>query len=354
MAFARPTLAGIIDRVLADIGSRVVGVDGAVLRRSLLGIIGTAEAGAAHQLYGYIDWVARQAIPDTAEAEWLERWAAIWAITRKVATFAAGSLTFTGVSGSLIADGTLVQRQDGMQYATQGAATLAAGVAVVAVRAVTAGEGGNTSAGIKLALLSPIAGVQSAVTVAAGGIAGGDDVESDPRLLARLLLRIQNPPQGGAAADYVQWALLVPDVTRVWVYPKEMGAGTVTVRFVTDDDPAGVIPQAGKVVEVQAKIDTLRPVTAEVFVVAPIAAPLPLTIKLAPNSAAVQAAVQAELLDLLRRDAQPGQTILLSRIREAVSIATGETNNQVVTPTADVTCAPGYMATLGAITWQTL
>lgn len=354
MAFARPTLTELIDRVLADIGSRVVGGDGSVLRRSLLGIIGTAEAGAAHQLYGYIDWVARQAIPDTAEGEWLERWAAIWGVVRKPATFAAGGLTFTGTDGSVIADGTIVQRQDGVQYATQGAATLAAGSALVAVRAVTAGEGGNTAAGLKLSLLSPIAGVQSAAAVAAGGIAAGDEVETDPRLLARLLLRIQTPPQGGALADYVQWALLVPGVTRVWVAPKEMGAGTVTVRFVTDDDPAGVIPLPATVAAVQAKIDALRPVTAEVFVVAPVAAPLALTIKLTPNTAAVQAAVQAELLDLLRRDAQPGQPILLSRIREAVSIATGETNNQVVAPTADVTCAVGYMATLGAITWQTL
>lgn len=352
MPFARPTLTEIIDRIIADISSRVVGVDGAVLRRSLLGIIGRAEAGAAHQLYGYIDWVARQAIPDTAEAEYLERWASIWNITRKAATFASGSVTFTGSNGTIIPDGTVVQRQDGVQFATQGDGTIASGTATVPVLAVTAGELGNTAVALALILLSPIAGVQSSAVVAAGGITAGDDVESDARLLERLLLRIQTPPQGGSAADYLQWALEVPGVTRAWVYPLQMGLSTVTVLFVTDDDPDGIIPDAGKVAEVQAHIEVERPVTAEVFVAAPIADALTMTIKISPNTAAVRAAVTAELEDLISRDAEPGQPLLLSRLREAVSIATGELNNQIVTPTANVTHATGHMAVLGTITFN--
>lgn len=352
MPFARPSLTEIIDRVIADISSRIVGVDSAVLRRSLLGILGRASAGSAHLLYGYIDWVARQAIPDTAEAEYLERWARIWGITRNAATFATGSVTFTGTNGTLIPDGTVVQRQDGVQYITQGDATIASGTATASVLAAEAGASGDLPAGTSVFLLSPIAGVQSTATVAAGGISGGTDVESDQRLLARLLQRIQNPPQGGSEADYVQWALEVPGVTRVWVSPLEMGAGTVTVRFVTDDDPDGIIPDAPKVAEVQAHINEKRPVTATPYVVAPVGDPLNMTIKLLPNTTAVQAAVQAELEDLITRDAAPGQPILISRLREAVSIAAGEENNQIVTPTADVTHATGHMAVLGTITWQ--
>ena len=351
MPFARPTLTELIDRVIADIGSRVVGVDGAVLRRSLLGIIGRAEAGAAHQLYGYIDWVARQAIPDTAEAEYLERWASIWGINRLPADFASGTVTFTGSNGSIIPSGTIVQRQDGQQYTTQADATIASGTATAAVLANTAGSAGNTAAAVAMILLSPIAGVQSQIAVAAGGITGGDDVETDEKLLARLLQRIQSPPQGGAVADYVAWALGVPGVTRVWVSPLEMGLGTVTVRFVRDNDTP-IIPDAGEVAGVQAYIDERRPVTAEVFVVAPTAVPLDMSIKLAPNTSTVQAAVLAELQDLITRDAAPGQPILISRLREAVSIAAGESNNQIVTPTADVTHAAGSMAVLGSITFS--
>jgi uncharacterized phage protein gp47/JayE len=352
MPFARPSLTEIIDRVIADISSRITGIDSAVLRRSLLGILGRAEAGAVHLLYGYIDWVARQVIIDTAEAEYLERWARIWGITRNPATFASGSVTFTGTNGTIIPDGTIVQRQDGVQYATQGDVTISGGTATVAVLAVEAGDERDMSAGAAVFLLQPIAGVQSTAAVAAGGIADGTDVESDQRLLARLLQRIQNPPQGGAESDYILWALEVPGVTRVWVSPMELGAGTVTVRFVTDDDPDGIIPDAPKVAEVQEHIDEKRPVTAEVFVVAPVAVPLNMTIKISPNTPAVQAAVQAELEDLITRDAVPGGPILISRLREAVSIAAGEENNQIVTPTADVTHGTGDMAVLGTITWQ--
>lgn len=355
MPFARPTLTEIIDRVIADISSRIVGVESAVLRRSLLGILGRAEAGAVHLLYGYIDWVSSQVLPDTADYDYLVRWCRIWGVLPNAATFSTGQVTFTGTNGTTIPDGTIVQRQDGVQYATQGDVTITGGTATATVLAVVAGADGDMAAGAAVFLLQPIAGVQATATVAAGGIVDGEDADSEAnkeRLLNRLLKRIQNPPQGGSATDYEQWALAVPGVTRAWVYPLEMGAGTVTVRFVRDDDAGGIIPDAGEVNEVQEYIDLLRPVTAEVFVVAPVAVPLNMTIKLQPNNAQVQAAVAAELQDLITRDAVPGGTILISRLREAVSIAAGEENNQIVTPTADVTHTTGQMAVLGTITWQ--
>ncbi|MHC8326141.1 baseplate J/gp47 family protein [Pseudomonas sp. LB1P83] len=154
-----------------------------------------------------------------------------------------------------------------------------------------------------------------------------------------------------AASDYEQWALEVAGVTRVWVYPLQMGAGTVTVLFVCDED-VSIIPSPAKVAEVQAYIEARAPVTAEVFVAAPVADPLVMTIKIAPNTTAVQNAVLAELADLIDRDSAPGGTILISRLREAVSLATGEDNNQIVTPTADVTHAAGHMATLGTVTFS--
>jgi uncharacterized phage protein gp47/JayE len=57
-------------------------------------------------------------------------------------------------------------------------------------------------------------------------------------------------------------------------------------------------------------------------------------------------------VDLIDRDSAPGGTILISRLREAVSLAAGEDNNQIVTPTVDVTCAAGHMAILGTITFS--
>lgn len=353
MPFTRPTLTELIDRVTADIGSRMVGVDSAVLRRSLLGIIGRSEAGAVHMLYGYLDWIARQVMPDTAEAEYLERWAAIWKVSRKQASFASGPVTFTAVVGSVIPAGTIVQRQDGQQYEILTEAAFVTSSIQVDARAIEPGAEGNLAAGTALFLLTPVAGVQSSAAVAAGGISGGADVEADQQLLARLLSRIQQPPQGGAENDYKTWALEVGGVTRAWVFPLQMGPGTVTVLFVCDDSES-IIPDGAKVAEVQDHIDMVRPVTAEVFVAAPVASPLDMTIKLKPNTPAVRSAVLAELDDLLIRDAEPGATILISRLREAVSLAAGEADNQITVPAADVIQAPGNMAVLGTVTFLTL
>lgn len=352
MPFARPTLTELIDRVITDISSRVTGVDSAVLRRSLLGIVGQSEAGAVHMLYGYLDWIAKQSIIDTSEKEYLERWAAIWKVIRKTAGFAGGQVAFSGNAGSTILDGTIVQRQDGVQYKVIGDAVFGGAPLIVPVLAIEAGEAGNFGSGFPIFLLSPIAGVQSTGTTTTK-LEGGVDVESDERLLARLLARIQQPPHGGAKSDYELWALEVAGVTRVWVYPLQMGGGTVTVLFVCDED-VSIIPSPAKVAEVQAYINARRPVTAEVFVAAPVADSLDMNIKLSPNTTAVQNAVRAELADLIDRDSAPGGPILISRLREAVSLAAGESNNQIVSPTADVAHATGHMATLGTLTFSSL
>lgn len=352
MPFDRPDLPALLERVLADIEGRLPEADSR-LRRSALGVLARAHAGAVHGLYGHLDWTADQVLPDTAEAEWLERHASIWGLTRKPAVAAGGDVTFTGEDGAVIPTGTLLRRGDGAEYTTDAEATIAGGTATAAATAKTPGAAGNADAGTKLSLPSPIAGVQSGATVAAGGLTGGTDAEGDASLLSRLLQRIQEPPHGGAAHDYVAWALQVPEVTRAWCYPGELGIGTVTVRFMTDDATADGIPTPEKVAEVQAYIDQLRPVTAELFVVAPVAVPLTVTIAgLSPNTADVRAAVEAELADLVRRAAEPGGTILVSHIREAISIAAGEHDHRLVGPTEDVTHATGEIATWGGVTWQ--
>jgi uncharacterized phage protein gp47/JayE len=352
MPFARPSLTELVDRVSTDIASRLVVVEGAVLRRSLIGILGRTEAGAVHLLYGYLDWISKQCIPDTAESEYLERWAAIWGIKRKPATFAVGQVGAVASQPATLFAGTIWQRSDGFQYETVANQDIPAGTTPIDLLALVAGTASNTPAGVGLTLLSPVAGVQSSGLTLGEGIRSGTDQESDEELLARLLQRIQQPPQGGAESDYILWALEVPGVTRVWVYPNGMGAGTVVVLFVTDNDPAGPIPDAATVAEVQAHIDSVKPVTAEVFVAAPIAQPINFSIKLSPNNATVRANVTAELEDLLYREAEPNGTLLISHIREAVSIAAGEVNNEVTVPAADVVTTGGHMAIMGTITFS--
>lgn len=353
MPLARPTLKALIDRAIADINARLPDAD-ARLPFSNLNVLAHVQGAGVHGLYGYLDWIAKQVFPDTAEAEALERWASIWGITRKAAGPATGSVTLTGVSGKSVPTGTLLQRADGQQYHTTADATLAEGTVDAPVVAVVAGKAGSCAAGIGLTLVSPVAGINSSGVVATGGLTGGAEAETDEALRERLLSRIRQPPHGGAANDYITWATEVPGVTRAWVYPGELGSGTVTVRFVRDNDgsAAAIIPDPTEVAAVRDYIDARRPVTAQVAVVAPVAVPLDFQIQgLTPNTAAVQAAVRAELQDLLIREATPGGTILLSHIRAAISAAVGETDYVLVSPAANVTNTTGRMSTMGVITW---
>lgn len=348
MPYSRPSLAEIINRARSDVISRLAQDE--VLRRSDAEVFARVVAGVTHGLYGFLEWISRQFIYDTAEAEILDRWASIWlTVPRKPAASATGTATFTGSIGAVIPSGALLQALDGVQYQTTAGTTLTGPTAVLGIEAVVASAAGNRAAGQTLSLATPIAGIQPAALAAA--LSGGADGEDDEALRARLIARIQTPPHGGSRSDYVAWALEVPGVTRAWCYPLELGPGTVTVRFMRDDDAGSAIPDAGEVAAVLAHIDPLHPVTASLTVVAPVAVPLAFTISVTPNTAGVKAAVQAELADLILREAEPGGTLLLSRIRAAISAAAGESNYVMTVPATDVVSATGDITTLGVITW---
>ncbi len=358
MAFDRPTIATIRDRVRADIESRLAGSD-AFLRRSFEGVLARVLAGVSHGLHGHIVWVSRQLFPDTADIEGLKRWCGIWGIFQSAAVKAAGPCVFTGTNGIDITSDTEVQRSDGEIFTTDALVTIAAGVAEAAVTASTAGADSNTEDGTALALSAPIAGIDSDLTAGDGAgteISGGSDIESPAALLVRLLNRIQNPPKGGGPGDYVTWALEVAGVTRAWEYRNQFGVGTIALLFVRDDD-ASIFPDGAEVTTVKDHVLTVCPVqvgTERLYVQAPTDNPMDPTIGLSPNTTAVQDAVEAELEDLLARESEPGGTLLLTHINEAISLAAGEEDHEVVFPVADVTNTWGQLTTIGTITWQDL
>ena len=350
MPFERPTLEDLRDGAQSEINARLEGADARV-RRNNLEVMSRVIAGAAHLLHGRLDWQSLQLFPDTAEAENMARWASIWGIDRRGAQRAEGVVLCSGVEAAPIPEGTELQRRDGRRYLTTAGAFITGGQALVPVRAVELGTGGNGASGTELGFVSPLAGVEATATVDAEGLRNGVDGETDESLRLRLLDRIQRPPQGGSAGDYRTWALEVPGITRAWVAAQELGVGTVTVRVVNDDDP-GIVPDPDKLAEVQAHIEARRPVTADVFVTAPLLVPLTFTIRVRPDTPQVRAGVTAGLRDLIRRQAEPGGTLLISQIREAVSLASGEFDNRVLVPLDNIAYERGVMAVFGGIAWS--
>ena len=353
MPFNRPAPTDILQRLMAEVDIELPGAD-ARLRRTVENVLVKVVTMASHELHGYLDWIARQILPDTADASELERHASIWKVTRKSATPAQGPIIFTGQNDTVIPAGTFLQRADGVQYTLDADVTIDAGTGSGIVTAVVTGIEGVAPANTKLNPLTPLVGLNANALVGAGGLTGGFDIESDDNLRARVLERIQLPPHGGAAHDYIAWAKEVAGVTRAWVYPEQMGAGTVVVLFVMDDKPDTIIPSVGEIEDVQAYIDNVRPVTADVTVTAPTPVTVDLEIHINPNTQAVKDAIAAELTDFFRREAYPGGALYLSRINEAISTAAGEFDHVLVTPSANVSRSFGEVSVLGDITWDGL
>jgi uncharacterized phage protein gp47/JayE len=365
MPFSRTPRADLLRRVQGDFNAALPGTD-ASLRRSAVGGLSFMHGMAMDSQYAYLDWLSRQIIPPTADAEMLLRWAQLFLpVPWRDATFASGLVNVGGVAGAVLPAGSLLSRKDGAQFSTDSEVDFAGSSATVSCTALVAGLAGNCAGGTALALASPELGVLSSATVATSGIVGGDDLESLESVLARLQHRIQTPPQGGSGDDYVGWIYDAhPGVTRAWAFPLENGPGTITLRFACDDAYAGGIPLPGDVVIVDQYVATRRPVTAKIVTAAPVASPINFTISgLDPDLQSVRDDIAARLADLIRVEGTPGGEcwmgyttatggkILWSHIVEAIGAAAGINDFVLASPSANVTADIGYMPTLGVISW---
>lgn len=348
MPFALPDLPA-VRRVNRDnLAAFLEGADASV-PNSALRVLSDMNAGGAYLNLLYLRWLAKNFLPDQAEAEWLDRWANILFGGRKAATFAGGTITVTGTTGTLLPAGSVLATSDGVQYQTAADIYVSATATPVAVTALTAGAIGNRDAGAPMTLSVAIAGVTADAIVVS--IDGGADTESDDDLRARVLLRIRNPPMGGCGTDYEQWTLSLPGVTRVWVAPQEMGIGTVTVRYACDVLRASTdgLPNDDDLALARAYLDTVRPVTvADLFVLrATLQGITPRILNLTDTSASTRLAIEASIRAMLLERAAPGQTIFACWLSDAITQAVGDATFDLVSGDFVMPNA-GTMASLAA------
>jgi uncharacterized phage protein gp47/JayE len=371
MPFSRPTLTALRNQAAQDLNANLEGAD-ALLRFSNLRVMGDIEAGLAHMQYGYLDWIALQATPFTATDEYLEAWGALKGVNRKPCAQASGSITFPATTnGVVLPAGTAINRSDGLPYVSTQAVQVAGTSVTVPASAVAdpaglTGANGDCAAGTQFTLANAIAGITSTGT-AATAFTGGADIEDNDDYRARVLLVYQNPPQGGSSSDYIEWALEVPGVTRAWCVPNGFGAGTVSVLFMMDDANAahGGFPQGtngvssseprgvaatGDQLTVANYIFPLRPVTALVYAVAPVAYPVLMMIKGIP--VAQQPAVTQALQAQMKAVGVPGGVLPVADLWSAISTVPNVNDFVIVSPTNDIQLPAGNLPVLGTITWQ--
>ncbi len=369
MPWATPTLRRVREMVRDDIASTLSGA--VLIGNNVLRVMSDAMAGLGHLTLRYIDWLALQLIPDTAEHEWLDRHGQIWlrnadgSLGRKPATYAEGRAVFTGRDGGVIPEGAVLSGPNTVTFETLEEVLFSTDETSVEVRirALDAGVIGNLLVDTPILLVSDLTRVDSGGTISIA-TSGGTEQETDEQLRARVLLRIRNPPMGGDATDYVQWALAMRGVTRAWAAPLEMGFGTVTVRFMMDDFRANNdgFPLTIDVMAMREYLDTIRPVAVkDFFVESPVPEPIDFTIdNLDEDTASVRAAIALSVADMLQVRAspaysfdgvlQPATTIYAAWVSEAILQTSGVSN---FTLTMDDHPMPnnGRLAVLGTITY---
>lgn len=365
MPLSIPTLSDLRTQARANFAARLPGAD-TMLRRAVVTVLADVCAYPLYAAYRALVWVSKQTFVDSAEAPYLDRRGAEFALAREQAVASVLTVNAVFTQAATIPAATLLQSSDLTQTYAVASAITATGAGTVAgsVTAQTAGSAANQSTGALLTLMTAIAGVQPTLQVT-GTTTTGTDLESDASLRARILARMQNPPQGGAGSDFWQWARNSGVPTRAWVYPENSGIGTCDITFVIDTR-SNNIPLSGDIATVQAAINAAKPVIGSSTVFAPTADALSITVHgLNPNTSAMQAAIVAQL-DALAASVPPGgatygdgvtealttgalfplQTpgkLFLSQIEAAIEAAGGVISYDLTAPTADVAFAAGHI-----------
>ena len=239
-------------------------------------------AGELYRLDTSLDWLERQAFPQTATGAQLDLHGAQRGVTRREAVKAKGVVSFSRylpLSFDLVVPKGTVCATSGepvVEYETTVEAVLEAGdlTIEVPVEAVVAGASGNAAAGYVTTLVNAPVGINYAANETA--ITGGKDPEEDEEYRQRILDVYGHSPNGANADYYRQVALRQEGVTLVQVVPQENGAGTVTLYLWGE----GAAPSKEVLDAVKAELDLQREIGVTVTVKAAQKAPLNVPVRI--------------------------------------------------------------------------
>lgn len=332
MSFETPDQSQIKENILRDIQNLIAAA--AVDEDSDYYVRAAAISAAIEGLYQHQQWIVRQIFPDTADVDFMEIHASLRNIVRKAATYATGTITFTGTPAASVPINTECKTIDGVSFVTTVAGVLdGAGTATIAAQASVAGVSGNVDAGTALTLTAAPAGVNAASLVVS--MLAGSDVETDAALLDRLLFVLRNPPASGNIADYKRWAKEVDGVDEAFVYPLRRGLGTTDVIITS----AGGLPSLQLIQDVEDHINEVRPCGVNTLsVLAPtiIEQDFTIQVKLSGISLAIAEGLINGALDSYYDTLLPGDTFVKSVAESLISDIVGIADRAISAPAANV------------------
>jgi uncharacterized phage protein gp47/JayE len=229
----------------------------------------TMAAGVTDN-HAHFDAVKGDLLPQTATKDMADRWGNLRGVIRKGATPArkAAALRVVGTPATAVPDGTTLRHVSLLRFKTVGNEDVGVdGFVDCDVAAIDKGSATRLNAGEILTIETPIPGLEDDAELQLDLDEDGTDREEDGDYVPRIVSRFRTPPLGGAQEDYVQWALEVVGNARGYSYPIRGGNGTVHLAALHAGSGSARILDTAEVADLQALIDTKRPVTVKGFTV---------------------------------------------------------------------------------------
>ncbi len=316
--FEDVTPKSIWDQVVSELNTDLMTGEGSFLYDVL--------APAVNEMYRL--YKAMDALPDVfyvneTSGGYLDKMAGIFGVNRKNGEQAAGTVTLTGTAGAVIPAGTEFLTEDGLSFTLDEDVTLTAAEDDAdasgsgSLTASAAGTAYNVAEGQIVRTKFVVPGLKSFV---AGAASGGTDDETSAALTERLYTALREPATSGNAYQYRQWASEMPGVGAARVIRVWDGAGTVKVILADSN----MQPAAAETVSaVAAYIEELRPVGAEVTVVAAtgVTVNVSATVTLSSGASldAAAAACKAVLKEYLSATVRGGFAAVIDADRDTLS-----------------------------------
>lgn len=265
MALETPTTQEINDNIIAQLES-ALNQTIPLLPKSFMRVLSKTLAGVFILLYKYAGFSFLQIFVSTAtlrtttingvDVSPLTEWGRLIGVGDPATATQAEltvTITVTNQVGILPSGTQLVGATNGVTYITIGAVSLTAATVEALVRAVSdqAGGGGrgvigNLDIGATMSFANPLANVDRTATVLTEEVTGADG-ESEVAYRQRIIDRFQKRPQGGALADYEQWAEEPAGILNAYPYTSDCpGQVDVYIEATVESsgDPDGIPTEA--------------------------------------------------------------------------------------------------------------
>ena len=222
-------------------------------------------------LYERLGAIERNITPCSADSpEGLAPHAETVCLPRKGATPArkARALEIRGNPGSTITASAVLRHSSGLRFQTTRAVTIPppSDRVLADIEAIDVGAATRLPAGEALTFQSPPPGVVQTGKLVLDLDEGGREAESFGAWRDRVTGVWRQKRQGGNVADYRQWALELPFVDEVYVYPNRPARGHVGIVALKEGTGASRILGTEESAELATHLDRQRPICDEVHI----------------------------------------------------------------------------------------